>query len=50
MAAPKGKAELPLPQFVVDRIKVWDELKAEADKAAAGTTIHSFESTHRMTC
>lgn len=46
MAAPKGQADQALPQFVVERIKVWDELKAEADKAAAGTTTSPLACSH----
>lgn len=36
MASAKSLAAKPLPQFVADRIKVWDELKAKADEASAG--------------
>lgn len=35
MASAKSLAAKPLPQFVADRIKVWDELKAKADEASA---------------
>lgn len=38
MASKQAKAEAPLPAFVVERMKLWDELKAEADSAAAGTS------------
>lgn len=50
MASSKGQADKPLPQFVVDRIKIWDELKAEADKAAAGTLISHHGRSHRNNC
>lgn len=35
MASAKDLASQPLPAFVVDRMKLWDELKAEAEQKAA---------------
>jgi hypothetical protein len=36
MASSKALASQPLPAFVVERMKLWDELKAQAEAAAAG--------------
>ena len=39
MASAKEVASAPLPAFVVERMKLWDELRAAAQEAAAGTFL-----------
>lgn len=44
MASAKQLAGQPLPDFVVERMKLWDEYKALAEKDAAGTPPLSLNS------